>query len=251
MALSTTGASHVALATRHSNRWGTTDPNLPMTNRVTLNLRLPHEEAARLDAMSSLRGRTHAEMEQARVDRIARNPGPTEDEIYLGAFREELEPQVADALFAMNRKGYSTTSSGFGGERAEIQYIEGYFGNALSGTAQEDLRALGIEIERGIDTGVTWSECYATLTFRPAEPDLEMMRAIWNCVADALPDLGHRAPPSITGGAVAFRSQFAPERADVEALAIEYALANEEYEALTETAMRRRLKEIFGKEKVQ
>ena len=208
--------------------------------------RSPGEEFAHNEAMESLRERTHEQIERSTAERISANPAPTEDELYMGAFREELEPQVADALIAMNRKGYATASSGFGGKHGEIQAIDGYFGDAVSGQAEENLHALGFEIKRGLETGITSSGNYISISFRPDEPDLEKIKKAWDGAAETLPDLGRRAPPSISGGAVDFRRQFAPERTDVEKLALEEALSREEYEPPVEAAMRKRLREISG-----
>jgi hypothetical protein len=48
--------------------------------------------------------------------RLKDNPTPTEEELYMGAFKEWLEPQVRDAIPEMYRKGYGTVSSGFHGD---------------------------------------------------------------------------------------------------------------------------------------
>jgi hypothetical protein len=48
-------------------------------------------------------------------ERKAKNPRASEEELRAGVYKEGLEPQVRDAVFALRRKGYATFESGFGG----------------------------------------------------------------------------------------------------------------------------------------
>ena len=46
-------------------------------------------------------------------DRVSHNPHATQEEYDLGVFREALETQVRDAVFALLKKGYAPVYSGF------------------------------------------------------------------------------------------------------------------------------------------
>jgi hypothetical protein len=74
-----------------------------------------------------LRRQVHESMRAEEDVRLRENPKPTEEELYMGAFVEWLEPQVRAAVVEMNRKGYATQSSGFHGTECEIQAIDGIF----------------------------------------------------------------------------------------------------------------------------
>ncbi|HEY4034106.1 MAG TPA: hypothetical protein VGL94_09110 [Ktedonobacteraceae bacterium] len=61
-------------------------------------------------------------------DRMRMNPIPTFEEYKMGTFIERIEPQVRDAVLELNRKGYSTETSGFdGGGDTSYQSIGGWF----------------------------------------------------------------------------------------------------------------------------
>ena len=59
--------------------------------------------------------------------RLKENPTPTEEELYMAAFKEWLEPQVREAIAEMYNKGYATGSSGFHGVQTDFQMADGNF----------------------------------------------------------------------------------------------------------------------------
>jgi hypothetical protein len=75
-----------------------------------------------------LRLRVHRSMKLEEETRMRERPRPTEDELYMAAFEEWLEPQVRFAIVEMNRKGYATQSSGFHGTKCGLQMVDGLFG---------------------------------------------------------------------------------------------------------------------------
>lgn len=119
----------------------------------------------------------------------------------MGAFVEELEPQVRDAVLALRAKGYNTASSGFYGENGEFQSIDGHFKVGL--VSRRKLRSLGVSVEGGW----AWSK-YAAIQFWPREPDLDEMRATWDHVAQTMPDRGHQAAKTSSAGATRFRLSY-------------------------------------------
>ncbi|MCP1747540.1 hypothetical protein [Bradyrhizobium japonicum] len=91
-----------------------------------------------------LRRQIHQFMETEEETRLKENPKPTEEEIYMAAFKEWLEPQVRDAIALMYRKGYASQSSGFHGTKFEVQQIDGLFTVDESTRAALWMKALGL-----------------------------------------------------------------------------------------------------------
>jgi hypothetical protein len=145
-------------------------------------------EQDRLNAFIYLRGVVHQEMEQRMNARLAAGINrPSDLELELDAYEEELEPQVLDAVKIFNAKGYKTVSSGFYGEHGEYQCIDGPFN--IDGSTTQKLAEIGVGV-------VHYSERYGVegsmVTFYPQEPDLEQITATWRQVATLLPERGRR-----------------------------------------------------------
>jgi len=132
--------------------------------------------------------------------RIIANDVPTKEELDMNMYTEELEPQVRDAVLDLNRKGYSTASSGFHSHpEADIQQIDGFF--TLDHKTQRDLRAIGVEVRSGNvkpDGSETWKE-YTSIRFKSKEPSLEAMKEKWAEITALIPDRGRPATPNIYG----------------------------------------------------
>lgn len=141
-------------------------------------------ERVKLERFERLREETIAQMKREKEQRLQTNPQPTETELALGVFLEDLEPQVRDALVTMNRKGYSTNSSGFGGYYGQLQVIEGAF------TLDEDTKARLQDMEVEVVEQRAWGRMFSNLEFSPDEPDLAQMKQRWDQIAALLPDRG-------------------------------------------------------------
>jgi hypothetical protein len=198
------------------------------------------------EGFQALREEVHEQMDADVAERLRTNPVPDEEEIMAGAFREMIEPQVREAIFAMRRKGYATQSSGFGGESGELQVIDGYFD--IDPETEEKIRSLGVEVKRGEETGISLSEAYAELSFSPARPDGEEIKETWRQVVESLPQKDRPAPPSISGGQDEFRKKYVPERVDVEKAAIERSLAVESFSPDMTEQMQARLRELASQD---
>lgn len=193
--------------------------------------------------LERLRDEAHAQTEKETEERIKNNPKPTEEEILAGAFREMIEPQVRDALFEMYRKGYSTESSGFGGENSEYQQIDGYF--ELDEKTKQAFEAAGAKILKGKDIGLPgFGENYTFIRFSPKEADISKIKEKWDEIVSILPQKTEPASPSISGASDDFRKQFAPERTDIEKAVLEKQLASGEFSPDMEKKMRERLEEV-------
>lgn len=145
---------------------------------------MPQPEQDKLAAFTRLRNTVHQKMEQkinARLD--AGNDRPTDLELELDAFEEEIEPQVLDAVKIFNAKGYKTGSSGFYGAGSDYQCIDGPF--TLDDRTAQKLAEIGISlVPYPKEYGVKGS----MVIFFPEEPDLEKIKAKWDQVAALLPD---------------------------------------------------------------
>jgi hypothetical protein len=117
--------------------------------------------------------------------RFKENPKPTEEELYMAAFKEWLEPQVRAAASEMFKKGYATQSSGFDGERHDLQIIDGYF--TIDDATKEVLGRMGVEVLRGADIGVPRNKLITMLRFRAENPSLDSIKSKWDAIASALP----------------------------------------------------------------
>jgi hypothetical protein len=156
-----------------------------------------------------LRHQVHESMKTEEQMRLKENPQPTEEELYMGAFREWLEPQVRDAISLMYKKGYATQSSGFHGEKPELQIVDGNF--TLDQATKSALEQMGVEVLRGPDIGVPNNKLITLLQFSANEPSLSALKNRWDAIAAALPykscPLGIRP---ICDRAEEFREKYAP-----------------------------------------
>jgi hypothetical protein len=121
--------------------------------------------------------------------RISTNPIPTEEELSMGAYVEELEPQVRDAVLMMRRKGYDTDNSGFDYGGGSKQVIDGLFSVAFD-TANR-LNGLGVEVKV-----LKPRPIYSSIEFFAKEPDLGVIKERWDKIVNLLPDLGQPSKPS-------------------------------------------------------
>ncbi len=159
---------------------------------------------------AQLRDRVHQSMKVEEEMRLRENPKPTEEEIYMGVFRESLEPQVRDAVSEMFRKGYATQSSGFHGTECEMQMIDGFF--TIDKKTKSELQKMGVEVLRGADFGLPKNKLIRILRFRATNPSLDAIKDKWDAIAAALPEQSH--PPEfrpISDRAEEFRLEYAPE----------------------------------------
>jgi hypothetical protein len=149
-------------------------------------------------------------MKEEETARFKENPKPTMQELYMGAFKEWLEPQVRTAISEMYRKGYATQSSGFHGGSPDLQTVDGNF--TIDSRTEQVLRTLGVEVLRGPDIGVPRNRFITMLRFRASDPSLPSITRQWDALAAALPE---KTFPSgirpICDRAEEFRAQYAPE----------------------------------------
>ncbi|MEY4745199.1 MAG: hypothetical protein RL272_1144 [Candidatus Parcubacteria bacterium] len=145
-----------------------------------------------------LRRETHAAMRTEVLERMTRNPMPTAEELSMGAYVERIEPQVREAVLAMRRKGYSTSSSGFNILHYQSMSLSEPDLLKLDAAARERLAALGVAIDKGGNG----------LHFESPSADMDDLKKSWDEIADALPDLKRAAPPASHGAAEDLRQAY-------------------------------------------
>lgn len=144
------------------------------------------------DVVSATRELTFIDQFHELGVRIANNPTPTDEEWNMGAYKEELEPQVRDAAMSMRKKGYNTGSSGFWGRDHIEQVMD--VATPIDDNTKARLAEHNIEVT---NTGIR---------FTPESPsNLESVKETWDLIADILPDLGKHAEPAQSLGADVFR----------------------------------------------
>jgi len=111
--------------------------------------------------------------------RTADNPYATEDEYNLGLYREQLETQVRDAVFALYKKGYRPVGSGF------------Y--DLSQGTQAIILEERGVNVDLlkanlGENITVTQSNGRLTISFKQKTgATIQELKAIWDNIASLIP----------------------------------------------------------------
>lgn len=113
------------------------------------------------------------------------NPRADDDEYRLGAYREEIEPQVRDAVFALHKKGYETFESGYRGPMGQSVLFSQPVPALEQVVLSDEIRTLLQDL--GVGLQITENGIVYTMK-RPMEE--EEMRRVWNALAEALPVIG-------------------------------------------------------------
>lgn len=152
--------------------------------RVAQELDLDTETVALMSRFAQLRRQTHAINDAEANSRFSSEVPPTEEELQLGSYREQFEPQVRDALFVLYRKGYETVSSGFGNfleqfiSFRENANVNGFF------FSDDLIRWAG---ERGIQ--ILLESDVLKMRFSQFV-DIETITEAWNKIAAEMPIVG-------------------------------------------------------------
>jgi hypothetical protein len=164
----------------------------------------------RAQGFALLREQVHRSIDNEAAVRLRKDPIPTKEELYMGAFKEWLEPQVRDAVVQMYKKGYATQSSGFDAQDQALQLIDGLFN--IDNEAKHTLEAMGVEVMRGVDFGLPRNKLITIFRFRAKAPVIEEIKDRWDAIASALPK--KQLPPGIRAicdRAEEFREQYLPQ----------------------------------------
>lgn len=146
------------------------------------------------DVASATRELAFIDMYHELQERLTNNPTPTDEEWNMGAYKEELEPQVRDAIMLMRKKGYNTGSSGFWGHEVE---------QAMDVATAIDDNSLARLADHNIEVAVSATR---TIRFKPKDRgNLQSIKKTWDMIADILPDLGQHADPAESVASDIFR----------------------------------------------
>lgn len=156
---------------------------------------------------ATLRDQEKIQEEPGRIEeRFKRDLLAGAEEINAGVYREELEPQVSDAVFLLRKKGYNTFQSGYSSLETGSQFIDfrkedaEFIKNSMNDSELKDtLQNQGVSIEsEDFDDRLT-----VTLNSENPKRDLESWKNIWDAFAEKMPDRGFSATPPIELGSYA------------------------------------------------
>ena len=114
----------------------------------------------------------------------------TPEELALGMFKEGIEPQLQNAVYAMHHKGYDVLGSGTDGFDHHVQTL--YIAHEISDPKlHKELADLGARTDIHNFNSAPATEIY----FLPEKPQLKSIEHTWSRITDIFPDTGN--PPVI------------------------------------------------------
>jgi len=136
-------------------------------------------------------------------ERLEKSPLADTDEVNAGIYREELEPQVSDAVFSLRKKGYSTFQSGLYNLDEGSQFID--FNKEDAEFIKKTLDNSSIKKllqGEGVSIKTEESDDRLSLVLNPDNPrqDLVFWKKIWDTFVEAMPNRGFNATPPIELG---------------------------------------------------
>lgn len=153
---------------------------------------LSKEKMKMFSQFTKLRHDTIEQKNKEFGERILTNPDPTDEELKMGAYKEEIEYQVRDAIIELRKKGYNTFESGFyGPEKQRIGFDEKYFDNFVP---SENLKRMAEDKGLSIDVFPDAIE----LSYKKFV-EIEDIKYIWDKVVEELDDLGQETKTASTG----------------------------------------------------
>jgi len=165
------------------------------------------QQESEQEAFSKLRSEFYDGGKILVKERSEKHPQPSEHELRIGAYEEEIEPQMRQALQALYNKGYATESSGFGGiDHPEIQQVDGYF--EIDAATEEKLKAFGAWVTR--EKSDYDNSVLTRIEFKTQEPDTDKISAKWMEIVGALPPIGEETY-SLSAPSIEFRDKFLGE----------------------------------------
>jgi len=132
--------------------------------------------------------------------REVENPQATEVEVSMGAYVENIEPQVRGAVLSLREKGYATYESGFYGENVQLISFEE---DQVVDYSPSDVLRDFLE-EQGVVISVEPNS--VGLSF-DKKLSLQEIKGVWEKVSGDLPDLGQPVGSCELQAAVMFREK--------------------------------------------
>ena len=161
--------------------------------------KLSEGQIDRFRHFARLRNKVHESMSLELQERLELHSEPTHEELALGTYIENIEPQVRDTVLNLRKKGYSTWESGFMG-------VEGEQRISFTEELPTDYQPSAQLITRLGEQGVTLNVESTNISFTTEQKlALDEMRHIWEEIEADLPTLEGPAKPSVLPSATAFR----------------------------------------------
>ena len=125
-----------------------------------------------------------SEKELKEKNRIA-----TDEEYEIGAYSDFIEPQIREAIFTLNKKGYRTFQSGYSEKNPKNQFIDVY--NSKVEIPEEFKKALN---SYGVDIKIENFDDRTTVTLQPIDTNKtirqEEWQKIWKYFSEQIPNAG-------------------------------------------------------------
>ena len=149
---------------------------------------------------AKLRNKTIQGMEKEIEKRQESRSEPAPEELYMGAYIEQIEPQVRETVLNLRNKGYNTYESGFADfDSQRISFNEDHLKDfQLPQELKDELQQEGVEVILESDS--------IELRFKEFKSS-EEIKKIWQKVEQALPNLGQEAEPNKIKAAEVFRQK--------------------------------------------
>lgn len=137
------------------------------------------------------RSKEREESFRRKEQRIKQNPVASEEEFEAGAYKEELESQISNAVFLLRKKGYSTFESGF--RNGRHQYMGMYNKNIVIPES-----VIEYFKEKSFEISLVEKKDRTTINLLPLKDEpvlLEEWKVVWNDFANKMPDIEKIASP--------------------------------------------------------
>lgn len=133
------------------------------------------------------------------------NPNPSKDELLMGAYSEQIEPQVRETIVNLRRKGYNTYESGFGDfDSQRISFSKDVLSDFLVPTELKD------ELIKD-KVNIIVKANSVTLKFEEYK-DASTITKLWKKVEQFLPDLDKLSEPCKIKSATSFRERLGKQK---------------------------------------
>ena len=162
---------------------------------------LSEEQVKLFCDFAMLRQETIKKMQEEVLARKEIKPNPSKEELSMGAYFEQIEPQVRETIVNLRRKGYNTYESGFGDfDSQRISFSNDVLSDFLVPAELKD------ELIKD-KVNIVVKPNSITLKFKEYK-DANIIIELWNKVEQFLPDLDKLSEPCKIRSATSFRERF-------------------------------------------
>ncbi len=168
------------------------------------------EQASLYSRFAKLRKKVIDRGKEELKDREKNGESPSKEELSMGAFKEDIETQVRDAVISLRRRGYNTFESGFYDFNAQvISFNDNIFDDEKNLESFKkratDSGLYDFLFENKIKLDISPNSIY--LEFNEYK-DTRFIKNLWKKINNCLPDLGEPAKESFLPQAKNFREKY-------------------------------------------